>query len=133
MPECPQHFGCLPERCETCPDAPASTPTPDEPIAGHAPCSQFHRNCVCRECTTYVTLRTGRAEGEKAERERWTKAAREHAGTWLKFATPDANVIASDYLMWAARMQPVDADGMRAFSLTALNPMDTTEGASDAG
>lgn len=28
-------------------------------IAGTAPCSQFHRNCTCRECTTYVTLRTG--------------------------------------------------------------------------
>ena len=38
---------------------------PVNAIAGHAPCSQFHRNCTCRDCTTYVTLRTG----ANAERE----------------------------------------------------------------
>lgn len=61
---------------------------------------------------------------EDRERERWTTAARKHAGTWMQFATPDANVIASDYLMWAASMQPVNDDGMRVFSLTALGPND---------
>lgn len=44
-------------------------------IAGHAPCSQFHRNCTCRDCVTYVTLRTG----ANAEQERIVNIMRTRA------------------------------------------------------
>ncbi len=60
------------------------------------------------------------AEGERAATERWTKAAQEHAGTWLMFGTPDAEVIATDYLIWAASMQPLDDEGKRPFKLDAI-------------
>lgn len=138
------------------PDVPASTPTPDEPE--HYPSfdideeREIRWSCACgtNGGTGYLTMAmahagyvrnhyakaiadTARAEGEKAERERWTKAAREHAGAWLKFRTPDAKVLADDILMWAAEMQPVNENGFRAFCLTPLDPNAIREGASDAG
>jgi hypothetical protein len=74
------------------------------------------------QCREAVIARVTEAEqrATRVEHERWTTAARKHAGTWLMFGTPDGNVIASDYLMWAATMQPVSEDGTRPFALEAL-------------
>lgn len=108
------------ERSEISSNAQSNTGAPADELAEHETWCAFRESVEGggdAPCDCGFDLTQARRAGVDQERARWTEAARIHAGAWSRMGTPGGEIIASDYLMWAATMQPVSPDGTRPFKL----------------